>query len=797
MGTAYTCGGPTDQTIVVGAGPATLTGTSVDVQSGGTINVAGNQNAITVGDNANITLETGSKVLSSPSNGASIGPYNSGFDTIEFNNNGKLLVKVGAQVRQNGPSNTAEAVNVEGAGNTIENHGYLFSAGSAAIWFQDLTVGAANSVDNYGTIETGVNGGKFSVIGNNGNGAVNFINRTGAKVIGSIDFAGGNDSMTLYTGSSITGSINGGGGTNSMVLRGTGSDSLQGPVNNFSSLTKEDSGTWTLTGTVDNAGSGGNTPIAVTINNGILAVGDPANPTASVAGSVDIKDGTLAGYGSVTGDVTNSGTIAVASAVSTIPGGPTGSLPLGTLTINGNYAGNNANLVLRTYLGDSNSPTDLLVITGNATGNTVVSIINAGGPGAQTTGDGIKVIQVDGTSTPSAFHLKGAVAIGAWDYNLYHGGIGAGANGQDWYLRSVDPIRGGPVPTASVQTALPYADVLSNYAEATQGTLQQRTGNRIWPNGLPPEIIWCKDPAQSFRCTVTADQAGVYAHGGPVIYGSGAWGRIAGQYSSYNPRSGSAYTQGIGFLQAGYEGIAYEAASGLATLGLYATIGTSTADIDVTPDQVNGTIRKGKITTTGYGIGANATWLGNNGFYADAIGQFTWYQSDLSNKLGVDNQGRSSALSLETGKRFELGNGWAIVPQAQLAWTHVDFNSFTDINGARVSLGNGDSLKGRVGVRVDKLASWKADDGSVRRLQLYGIVNLTYEFLEGTKLDVASVSFTQQNKRLWGEVGLGGTYGWNDKWSVYGEASYATALSSHAGSDNYTVKSTVGLRYRW
>ena len=36
-----------------------------------------------------------------------------------------------------------------------------------------------------------------------------------------------------------------------------------------------------------------------------------------------------------------------------------------------------------------------------------------------------------------------------------------------------------------------------------------------------------------------------------------------------------------------------------------------------------------------------------------------------------------------------------------------------------------------------------------------------------------------------------------NRMSVYGEVSYATALSSHAGSDNYTVKSTVGLRYRW
>jgi hypothetical protein len=79
----------------------------------------------------------------------------------------------------------------------------------------------------------------------------------------------------------------------------------------------------------------------------------------------------------------------------------------------------------------------------------------------------------------------------------------ADANGHDWYLRSVDPIRGGPVPAASVQTALPYADVLSNYAEATLGTLQKRTGNRMWPNGLPPEIIWCKDPAARIRRRVS------------------------------------------------------------------------------------------------------------------------------------------------------------------------------------------------------------------------------------------------------------------------------------------------------
>ena len=226
-------------------------------------------------------------------------------------------------------------------------------------------------------------------------------------------------------------------------------------------------------------------------------------------------------------------------------------------------------------------------------------------------------------------------------------------------------------------------------------------------------------------------------------------------------------------------------------------VGTSRADIDLTPDPVTGAARKGHINTTGYGLGVNATWLGNDGLYADAIGQFTFYDSDLSNKAGGNNQGWSSALSLEVGKRFDLGSGWSVVPQAQLSWTHVNFDSFTDIYGARNQLGNGDSLQGRAGVRVEKLETWKDADNQIRRLQFYGIANLSYGFLDGTKIKVDGISFQQQEKRLWGEIGIGASYAWNDKWSVYGEADYSTALGSHMGDNNYALKGTAGLRYRW
>ncbi|WP_413991955.1 autotransporter outer membrane beta-barrel domain-containing protein [Labrys okinawensis] len=167
-----------------------------------------------------------------------------------------------------------------------------------------------------------------------------------------------------------------------------------------------------------------------------------------------------------------------------------------------------------------------------------------------------------------------------------------------------------------------------------------------------------------------------------------------------------------------------------------------------------------------------------------------------TNQTTGDDEGWSTALSLGVGKRFTLGSGWAVVPQAQLAWTHVDFDSFIDENGSLNELGKGDSLRGRGGLRLEKLDTWKGEDGQVRRVQLYGVANLSYEFLDGTSVEVDSTEIDQQEKKLWGEIGLGGTYAWNDEWSLNGEASYGAALASNAGS-NYAVKGTVSLRYRW
>ncbi|MGN8118128.1 autotransporter outer membrane beta-barrel domain-containing protein [Labrys sp. 22185] len=511
------------------------------------------------------------------------------------------------------------------------------------------------------------------------------------------------------------------------------------------------SGTWDTSGATNEFGAG-------TANNSVNNTGTiiAAKDGAAVANTVFNNVGTFRNGGLLTmGD------------------GGTGD----TTTIDGNYVGDGGKVELDAELGDDSSKIDKLVITGNATGTTTLAINNVGGLGAQTK-DGIETVVVGGTSDANAFKLAHAVAAGAYDYGLYMGGIGGDAGKpNNWYLRSTNELN------AEGQTTVVYAGALSHFAQATLGTLQQRTGGRIWPNG-----------GSQVAADLPSDQVMKYAPGGPVIYGQGAWGRVGGLYASYDPKKGGSYTQGIGFLQAGYEGTAYETTDGQLTLGAYATVGRSWVTVDTTRDPITKAVRsKGKITSNGYGVGVNATWLGNDGLYADAIGQFTWYDTNLSNKNG-SSQGWASALSLEVGKRFDVGSGWSVVPQAQLSWTHVDFSSFTDTLGNRVSIGDGDSVLGRLGVRVENLTSWKGEDGETRRLQFYGIANLSYEFMGDTSAKIGPTTVEQQDKRLWGEIGTGATYAWNDKSSVYAEASYGHALAS---GDNYTAKGTVGFRYKW
>ena len=115
----------------------------------------------------------------------------------------------------------------------------------------------------------------------------------------------------------------------------------------------------------------------------------------------------------------------------------TGTAP-GTAFFVTNYTGTGGTIAMNTVLGGDGSPSDTLRTRFTATGNTLLRITNAGGLGAETVADGIRVVQaVRGTTAPGAFTLAaGEVRAGFFDYRLFRGGLDPSTSPNDWFLRS-------------------------------------------------------------------------------------------------------------------------------------------------------------------------------------------------------------------------------------------------------------------------------------------------------------------------------------------------------------------------
>lgn len=469
-----------------------------------------------------------------------------------------------------------------------------------------------------------------------------------------------------------------------------------------------------------------------TVNAGILTV------NGTLGGTMDVLGGRLQGIGSVGTTINHLGGIIA-------PGNS-----IGTLTVAGNYTSNGGALEVEAELGDSSSPADLLVITGDSilgTGPTQVRVINVGGAGAETTGDGVRIVQVDGTSAADAFLLNGPAIAGAYSYKLFQNGISDPADG-DWYLRAA-----GLAPTTPVY---------QNYPQVLLGmvalpTLDQRVGDR--------RRVAAEGNAGAVSAPAAAIWTRIEAAHGHVVTDAGA--------------ASASYDANTALTQIGFDGQFYEGAAGMLIGGLTVQYSRASADIF-------SSLGDGANTTTSYGIGANLTWHGASGFYVDAQAQVATLRSDMSaagiGEIGDGIHGNGYALSLEAGHKIALDSTWSLTPQAQLAYSSVSFDAFTDPFGANVSLKKGDSLKGRIGAALNY-------DAAASGSHVYGIGNLTYEFLDGASVAVSGVDLAFEPQRFGGEIGVGGSYKWaGGKYALHGEA-----LASTSFQGGYGFKGVIGF----
>jgi len=63
-------------------------------------------------------------------------------------------------------------------------------------------------------------------------------------------------------------------------------------------------------------------------------------------------------------------------------------------------------------------------------------------------------------------------------------------------------------------------------------------------------------------------------------------------------------------------------------------------------------------------------------------------------------------------------------------------------------------------------------------------------------LPIYTMRFSSRNDRVWGGLGVGGFYNWNDdKYAIYGEGLINASLKKF--TDSYSVKANVGFKVKW
>ncbi|EGC4981357.1 fibronectin-binding autotransporter adhesin ShdA [Salmonella enterica] len=424
-------------------------------------------------------------------------------------------------------------------------------------------------------------------------------------------------------------------------------------------------------------GSNGTTVNGKVTNEGTLVFGDSEETGAIFT---------------LNGDLINMGTMTSGSSAST---------PGNTLYVDGNYTGNGGSLYLNTVLGDDDSATDKLVITGDASGTTDL-YINGIGNGAQTT-NGIEVVDVGGTSTSDAFVLKNEVNASLYTYRLYWN-----ESDNDWYLASKaqsDDDSGGDVTPPDDDSDVTPSDDGDDGGNVTppddggdvapqyRADIGAYMGNQWMARNLQMQTLYDREGSQ-------------YRNADGSVWARFKAGKAESEAVSGNIDMDSNYSQ----FQLGGDILAWGNGQQSVTVGVMASY--INADTDSTGNRgADGSQFTSSGNVDGYNLGVYATWFADaqthSGAYVDSWYQYGFYNNSVeSGDAGSESyDSTANAVSLETGYRYDIalsnGNTVSLTPQAQVVWQNYSADSVKDNYGTRIDGQDGDSWTTRLGLRVD------------------------------------------------------------------------------------------------
>jgi autotransporter family porin len=435
-----------------------------------------------------------------------------------------------------------------------------------------------------------------------------------------------------------------------------------------------------------------------------------------------------------------------------------------------NYTGANGFLAINTFLGTDGSPSDLLVIDGGtATGTSKIRVANAGGPGALTVSDGIRVVDaINGATTaPGAFALDGRVVAGAYEYRLFRGGV-VDPNDNDWYLRSRQESNPG---TPLFRPEVPA--YLGNQRAATTmflHTLHERLGE-------PQFTEAARDDCNNRVGAVWLRSVGNYidldsSNGFPFSTQTTTWlvqggGEVA-QWSFFGEQDrihvGGMFGFGQSQVKAGATGNPFRA----------------TGDLD------------------GYSGGIYATWYENDadrlGLYVDSWILAGWFDNEVQGEglPRVNYDSRLMTVSPEIGYAFKPQDSLLVFePQAQFFYSYFNQDNITETNGSQVADSNRNMYTSRLGVRT---YGWWSTNGWLNAngndFQPFLKFNWWHDFQrESVAFNGLRFNYGVPKDRFDVGVGMNARFGKN--LAIWGNVEYLF------GSNYSGIEGLAGVKYTW
>lgn len=451
-----------------------------------------------------------------------------------------------------------------------------------------------------------------------------------------------------------------------------------------------------------------------------------------------------------------------------------------TLTVKGNYVGNNGQLNIRTVLGDDKSATDRLIVEGNTSGSTTVYVKNAGGSGAATL-NGIELITVNGDESPADAFRQGdaRIAAGAFEYQLKQ-------QGKNWYLTSYQSVNeednSSEGNSESTETPTPVlrpeaGSYVANLAAANTLFVMRLNDRASETRYIDPVT----EQERSSRLWLRQ------------IGGHNAWRDSNGQLRTTSHRYVSQL--GADLLTGGFTD------SDSWRLGVMAGYAR---DYNSTHSSMSDYRSKGSVR--GYSAGLYATWFADDiskkGAYIDAWAQYSWFKNSVKgDELAYESySAKGATVSLEAGYGFALNKSfgleaakytWIFQPQAQAIWMGVDHNAHTEANGSRIENDANNNIQTRLGFRTFIRTQEKNSGPHGDDFEPFVEMNWLHNSKDFA-VSMNGVKVEQDGARNLGEIKLGVNGNLNPAASVWGNV--GVQLGDNGYNDTAVM---VGLKYKF